>query len=268
LVNGRILGISGILGGLLVPRLGDIGWRIAFLLGMAAAPFASGQVSGMFSVFGIACYLSSSKSKKSIFPLIALIAFGSCSGSRTFYITLISIILFRLVRKIFPRNVTGFWLILPIFSGSIGYFLYKYFLPIISPEKASLSNLTGRSDMWKLVLSDWSNNGLLGHGPKTLSQYAMDHLYLNYAHAHNSFLQYLWDFGLLGIFTFLAMIFSVCLESSRNYLKRDQVFTLVLTLLCIQSEPTLIVGMGVVTWFWLVPLTYVYSNDRELREVL
>jgi len=41
LVNGRILGISGILGGLLVPRLGDIGWRIAFLLGIAASPFVS-----------------------------------------------------------------------------------------------------------------------------------------------------------------------------------------------------------------------------------
>ena len=44
LVNGRILGISGILGGLLAPRLGDIGWRIAFLLGMAAAPFVSGLI--------------------------------------------------------------------------------------------------------------------------------------------------------------------------------------------------------------------------------
>lgn len=38
LVNGRILGISGILGGLLIPLRGDIGWRIAFLLGLAAAP--------------------------------------------------------------------------------------------------------------------------------------------------------------------------------------------------------------------------------------
>lgn len=38
LLNGRILGISGILGGLLSPRLGDMGWRISFLLGMAAAP--------------------------------------------------------------------------------------------------------------------------------------------------------------------------------------------------------------------------------------
>ena len=38
LLNGRILGFSGIVGGLLSPRLGDMGWRISFLLGMAAAP--------------------------------------------------------------------------------------------------------------------------------------------------------------------------------------------------------------------------------------
>lgn len=38
LINGRILGISGILGGLLAPKTGDIGWRIAFVLGMLAAP--------------------------------------------------------------------------------------------------------------------------------------------------------------------------------------------------------------------------------------
>ncbi len=38
LLSGRILGISGILGGLLAPRTGDIGWRLAFLLGMGAAP--------------------------------------------------------------------------------------------------------------------------------------------------------------------------------------------------------------------------------------
>ncbi|MES2976802.1 MAG: YeeE/YedE thiosulfate transporter family protein [Pseudomonadota bacterium] len=39
LLNGRILGISGILGGLLTPRRGDAAWRIAFLLGMAFAPW-------------------------------------------------------------------------------------------------------------------------------------------------------------------------------------------------------------------------------------
>lgn len=38
LLHGRILGISGILAGLLRPRSKDAGWRIAFLLGMLAAP--------------------------------------------------------------------------------------------------------------------------------------------------------------------------------------------------------------------------------------
>ena len=34
LLNGRVLGISGILGGLLRPRAGDAGWRIAFILSL------------------------------------------------------------------------------------------------------------------------------------------------------------------------------------------------------------------------------------------
>ena len=46
LVNGRILGISGILGGLLRPVKGDTGWRLAFLAGMLAAPLLYFAVAG------------------------------------------------------------------------------------------------------------------------------------------------------------------------------------------------------------------------------
>jgi uncharacterized membrane protein YedE/YeeE len=42
LLNGRIAGISGILGGLLPPARGDIAWRLAFLGGLLAAPLAYG----------------------------------------------------------------------------------------------------------------------------------------------------------------------------------------------------------------------------------
>lgn len=38
LLNGRIAGISGVLGGLLRPRHGDIVWRAAFVLGLIGAP--------------------------------------------------------------------------------------------------------------------------------------------------------------------------------------------------------------------------------------
>jgi hypothetical protein len=38
LFNGRIAGISGIVGGLLKPARGDIAWRIAFAAGLVIAP--------------------------------------------------------------------------------------------------------------------------------------------------------------------------------------------------------------------------------------
>jgi uncharacterized protein len=37
LVNGRIAGVSGIVGGLLRPWRGDVAWRIAFVLGLLCA---------------------------------------------------------------------------------------------------------------------------------------------------------------------------------------------------------------------------------------
>lgn len=40
LLEGRIAGISGILGGLLAPRRGDVAWRLLFLGGLVVAPLA------------------------------------------------------------------------------------------------------------------------------------------------------------------------------------------------------------------------------------
>jgi uncharacterized protein len=39
LLNGRVAGVSGIVGGLLRPRRAEIAWRLAFVLGLFAAPF-------------------------------------------------------------------------------------------------------------------------------------------------------------------------------------------------------------------------------------
>ena len=39
-LNGRIAGVSGILGGLARPQAGDVSWRIAFVAGLVAAPLA------------------------------------------------------------------------------------------------------------------------------------------------------------------------------------------------------------------------------------
>lgn len=47
LFNGRIAGISGILGGLLQVEHGDAGWRLAFLAGLIAAPVLYGLFAAL-----------------------------------------------------------------------------------------------------------------------------------------------------------------------------------------------------------------------------
>ena len=50
LVNGRVAGISGIIGGMLLPRAGDFAWRLAFVAGLLMAPLAYATVAAFPSV--------------------------------------------------------------------------------------------------------------------------------------------------------------------------------------------------------------------------
>lgn len=74
LFNGRIAGISGILGGLLKPARGDILWRLAFIGGIVAAPL----------VYGIAAALPEAKVEADTATLIIaglLVGLGTRYGS-------------------------------------------------------------------------------------------------------------------------------------------------------------------------------------------
>lgn len=50
LLNGRIAGISGVLGGLFKPMRGDVGWRVAFVGGLIGAPLVYGLFSALPTV--------------------------------------------------------------------------------------------------------------------------------------------------------------------------------------------------------------------------
>jgi len=50
LFNGRIAGISGIVGGLLRPARGDIFWRIAFVMGLVLAPIVFSLIAPLPAV--------------------------------------------------------------------------------------------------------------------------------------------------------------------------------------------------------------------------
>lgn len=103
LFNGRIAGITGILGGLLTPKRHDIGWRLAFVIGLIAAPFiwqlhsplpalqveasdtllaVSGLIVGISTRYGSGCTSGhgvcgiSRLSPRSIFATLAFMATG------------------------------------------------------------------------------------------------------------------------------------------------------------------------------------------------
>jgi len=231
-------------------------------------PFQSGQSSGLFSLFGFACYLGAQKESKSKLSLVALLSFGSCSGSRTFYLILVLILIFHFIKIILPRAIILFWVTLMFVIIGLGFILYKYFLPFLSPNTSTLINLTGRSTLWKFILNNWSSEGIFGHGPNTLRQAAIEQTYVGFAHAHNSFLQALWDYGIPGLLLLVLLILGLCIEASRDFSKRNQVISLVLVLLCVQSEPTLVIGTNLTTWFWLVPTSFVFSRDRATKDFI
>jgi uncharacterized membrane protein YedE/YeeE len=49
-LHGRILGISGIVSGLLHPKLTDTAWRLSLVLGLISAPFLAALFFGMISI--------------------------------------------------------------------------------------------------------------------------------------------------------------------------------------------------------------------------
>lgn len=75
LLNGRVAGVSGILGGLLAPPSRETGWRVAFLSGLILAPVAYAGLGGSLPPVTV----------DASYPLLALagllVGFGARLGS-------------------------------------------------------------------------------------------------------------------------------------------------------------------------------------------
>lgn len=74
LLNGRVAGISGILGGLLKPTLGEIGWRVAFVVGLIAAPL-------FYTLCAVLPRLQIDASYGALVPVGLLVGIGTRYGS-------------------------------------------------------------------------------------------------------------------------------------------------------------------------------------------
>lgn len=80
LLNGRIAGISGIVGGLIKPRLHDIGWRIAFITGLIAAPMFW-QILASWQLFGALPSIQIEANTTTLITAGLLVGIGTRYGS-------------------------------------------------------------------------------------------------------------------------------------------------------------------------------------------
>ncbi len=151
--------------------------------------------------------------------LILFIGIGSLSGSRTFYIVVVFTILLKILflrLKFLDLNFLKF--VIALFAIAIGAY---YALAQIS-SNTGIKTLNGRSIIWEIITTHWNDNSILGHGPGTLSAFARNaHTFFPFVHAHNSYLQLVWDFGVLGLFfgilISLITIYSLDLREFKNF---------------------------------------------------
>jgi len=244
-----------------------------------AGPFGSSQDLGIFCciLFGLVLFSRNFNIRRRIFYGSIFLFLGSFTGSRTFYIAIMVSLVLVFIQRIFIHlnsNPTFFAIIL---GTLMSYLFTLYILPFISIDEQNIKSYSGRSLLWQTILTHWSDNGLFGHGPNTLRPYMLTATgQIAYGHAHNTFFQYLWDYGVLGcaayagfVLGFILLLGGVRVASKLKIQVHDALYPFLL-LLTIQSEPAFRIEMtykGVYIIIFIIGIRESRSNNNQNNKV-
>ena len=241
-----------------------------------AGPFGSSQDLGIFCciLFGLVVFSRDFSVSRKIFYGSIFIFLGSFTGSRTFYIGVSVAITLVIIQRIFINlnsNPTFFAILL---GALLSYLFTLYILPFISRDEQNIKSFSGRRLLWQTVLSHWSDNGLFGHGPNTLRSYMFTATgQISYGHAHNTFFQYLWDYGVLGFVVYAGFVLGFILllgglrVATKLELRVHDALYPFLLLLTIQSEPAFKIDMtykGVYIIIFIIGIREVKINNAPI----
>jgi len=124
---------------------------------------------------------------------------GSLTGSRTFYLMVLIGLALKLMAKFSGHSIVWNHPFFRIALGGSMFLVAQNLASEIIPNYDNVKSYSGRTEIWALVLNHWQDKGIFGHGMNTLKPYvAALHWSFAFEHAHNSIMQWLWDFGLLG----------------------------------------------------------------------
>jgi hypothetical protein len=205
-----------------------------------SGPFGSAQALGIFCglAFSVALFSEQRLSKKHILYAFSFATLGTFSGSRTYYLVLLSACLLKIMSGLGKRfSIDSFFV--AIFAMTTGIIsMFQFILPKISDQN-NVAQVGGRSLLWETILKHWNDGGLIGNGPNTIRDYMITNTgKYAYGHAHNTALQYLWDFGIIGILTYLTVIVSLLLSLKSRVETKNSLFFILPIFLVIQSETT------------------------------
>jgi len=225
---------------------------------------SNGKNLGLFCLFGVCLSLFTEiDSKLRMFNLSIFFVFlGSFSGDRTFYsLTALSILLKLLLFGKKTVNKSHVIILLATIAPFL-FLIFSFILPQFSDQR-NLKLVGGRTLLWSTIASDWNKTGLFGHGPNTIR----DYMYLHtgqraYGNAHNSFLQYLWDYGLLGIFFYCVFVICLILVMFTKINNARQIPFMII-FMSYQGDNNLCVTYSIIGLYLILLLTAAFERNEK-----
>ena len=170
-----------------------------------------------FAVFCLASFaivFTSSSTFRRIVGVALTFVIGSTTQSRLFYIGIIVLTIIVFADKIThsARILRGF-VLMSLIAANLFFGLW-----FASSSTTGLASFSARTYIWRLVVDNWDNeSSWFGHsGSLRLEEFSRGiEVRLVFYHAHNLALQYLWDWGFLGLFLLVLMLAALMLLALR-----------------------------------------------------
>jgi hypothetical protein len=217
--------------------------------------FGGVQIAGLLFAFAQACNGLRSIRKNYVFHSLVLLIAGGSTGSRTFYLVYgIATLLTNTIEASPNRSSSpATRLFKSCLAFSIAFALVRLVSNSTSQVNQSTRSANGRTEVWTAVWTHWDDKSILGQGPQQFSEKIAPFVSFLPAHAHNSFFEYLWNFGIIGATGYFLGLFSLVAFCASNLKNSKSTTILLLIIFSVFSERTLRINMqDFVGLFWLI----------------
>ena len=217
--------------------------------------FGGVQIAGLLFAFAQACNGLRSDRKNYILHSLVLLIAGGSTGSRTFYLVFgLAILLTSMTEASLTRLSSP---VTKLFKSCLAFFIAFALVRLVANSTSQVSqsarSANGRTEVWTAIWTHWDDKSVFGQGPQQFSEKIAPFVTFLPAHAHNSFFEYLWNFGIVGATGYVLGLFSLAAFSASNLKHSKSTIILLFIIFSVFSERTLRINMqDFVGLFWLI----------------